>query len=153
HSSLPRDLARAQRRGARKGLEFHGRLLSVLCQVPGLDLARDPARDDEGDREHRRVQGIRRDRGTEVLSIRGRRMMNILISGASIAGPALAWWLSRQGFTPTLVEKAPGPRPGGHAIDVRGAALDVLRAMGLADTAADKRTRMKGVSKLNAEGK
>lgn len=46
----------------------------------------------------------------------------ILISGASIAGPALAYWLNRYGFQPTIVEKAPALREGGYAIDIRGAA-------------------------------
>ncbi len=78
--------------------------------------------------------------------------MKILISGASIAGPALAWWLHRFGIEVSIVEKAPAPRPGGHAIDIRGAALDVVRAMGLETQVRDARTRMKGVSKLDAEG-
>ncbi|MFI6502193.1 FAD-dependent monooxygenase [Nonomuraea typhae] len=47
-------------------------------------------------------------------------MKNILISGASIAGPALAYWLARRGFTVTVVEKAPALRPGGQAVDFRG---------------------------------
>lgn len=80
-------------------------------------------------------------------------MMDILISGASIAGPALAWWLHRTGFRPVLVEKMPGRALGGHAIDVRGAALDVLTAMGLADTARDMAMRMKGVSIIDDEGR
>lgn len=79
-------------------------------------------------------------------------MKSVLISGASIAGPALAWWLHRCGFKPTLVEKFPGPRDGGHAIDVRGAALRVLQAMGLAEQAQAKRTQMKGVCELDADG-
>lgn len=79
-------------------------------------------------------------------------MKKVLISGASIAGPALAWWLHRHGFAPTIVEKAPAPVKGGHAIDVRGAAMEVLRAMGLADAAADRRTRLKGVSILDEAG-
>jgi 2-polyprenyl-6-methoxyphenol hydroxylase-like FAD-dependent oxidoreductase len=79
-------------------------------------------------------------------------MKSVLIAGASIAGPTLAWWLKRFGFAPTLVEKAPAPRPGGHAIDIRGAALDVVRAMGIADEITARRTRMTGVSKLNAAG-
>lgn len=79
-------------------------------------------------------------------------MRDILISGASIAGPSLARWLHRHGFNPVLVAKAPAPRPGGHAIDIRGAALVVVRAMGLEGRIRDKRTRMTGVSKLNAEG-
>ncbi len=80
-------------------------------------------------------------------------MTAVLISGASIAGPALAWWLSRYGFVPTLVERAPAPLKGGHAIDVRGAALDILRAMALVEAVHDKRTRMKGVSILDEAGK
>jgi 2-polyprenyl-6-methoxyphenol hydroxylase-like FAD-dependent oxidoreductase len=76
----------------------------------------------------------------------------VLISGASIAGPALAFWLARHGFRPTLVERAPAPRPGGHAVDVRGAALDVLRGMDLLDAARARRTEMKGVSVLDREG-
>jgi 2-polyprenyl-6-methoxyphenol hydroxylase-like FAD-dependent oxidoreductase len=57
--------------------------------------------------------------------------MKILISGASIAGPALAYWLGRYGFEPTIVEIAPELRPGGNAVDFRGPLhLDVLRRMG-----------------------
>lgn len=36
----------------------------------------------------------------------------VLISGASIAGPALAYWLGRHGFEPTVVELAPALREG-----------------------------------------
>jgi 2-polyprenyl-6-methoxyphenol hydroxylase-like FAD-dependent oxidoreductase len=76
----------------------------------------------------------------------------ILISGASIAGPALAWWLTRHGFRPTLIERSSGPRPGGHAIDVRGAAINVLRAMGLEAATRERRTALQGLSILDAEG-
>jgi 2-polyprenyl-6-methoxyphenol hydroxylase-like FAD-dependent oxidoreductase len=40
---------------------------------------------------------------------------NVLISGAGIAGPTLAYWLRRYGFTPTVVERAPKPREGGRS--------------------------------------
>jgi 2-polyprenyl-6-methoxyphenol hydroxylase-like FAD-dependent oxidoreductase len=56
---------------------------------------------------------------------------NILISGGSIAGPALAHWLHRFGFRATIVERAPGLRPGGQAIDIRGIAKEVVRRMEL----------------------
>ncbi|MEW9550598.1 FAD-dependent monooxygenase [Nonomuraea sp. NPDC050783] len=60
------------------------------------------------------------------------RNRNVLISGASVAGPALAYWLHRHGFTPTVVERAPALRDGGHAVDFRGRAhLSVLRRMGV----------------------
>lgn len=57
--------------------------------------------------------------------------MNVLISGASIAGPALAYWLHRYGFGVTVVERAPAPRPGGQAVDLRGVAKEAVRRMGL----------------------
>ncbi len=55
----------------------------------------------------------------------------ILVSGASVAGPALAWWLDRHGFDVTVVERASAVRSGGYPIDVRGTALEVVRRMGL----------------------
>ena len=58
----------------------------------------------------------------------------ILISGASIAGPALAGWLGRNGFDVTVVEKADGVRPGGQAVDFKGRThLDLLARMGVLD--------------------
>jgi 2-polyprenyl-6-methoxyphenol hydroxylase-like FAD-dependent oxidoreductase len=57
--------------------------------------------------------------------------MDVLISGASIAGPALAYWLGRYGFRPTIVEVAPRLRTGGNAVDFRGPLhMGVLRKMG-----------------------
>lgn len=77
----------------------------------------------------------------------------ILISGGSVAGPTLAYWLKRNGFEPTLVERAPRPRPGGQAIDIRGKALNVVERMGLLDQARAKRTQLKGVSLQDEFGK
>ncbi|RAJ46898.1 2-polyprenyl-6-methoxyphenol hydroxylase-like FAD-dependent oxidoreductase [Kitasatospora sp. SolWspMP-SS2h] len=67
--------------------------------------------------------------------------MRILISGAGIGGPALAYWLARYGHRPTVVELAPGPRAGGQAVDFRGPThLTVLRRMGLLDELRAHRT-------------
>jgi 2-polyprenyl-6-methoxyphenol hydroxylase-like FAD-dependent oxidoreductase len=57
--------------------------------------------------------------------------MKILISGAGIAGPTLAYWLKRYGFAPTLVERAPGLRSGGYVIDFWGLGYDIAEMMGL----------------------
>ncbi|MGW2250775.1 FAD-dependent monooxygenase [Kitasatospora sp. NPDC001660] len=58
----------------------------------------------------------------------------VLISGASIAGPALAHWLGRYGFEVTVVELAPALRGGGQDVDFRGAThLTVLERMGVLD--------------------
>jgi 2-polyprenyl-6-methoxyphenol hydroxylase-like FAD-dependent oxidoreductase len=59
--------------------------------------------------------------------------MNVLISGASIAGPALAYWLNRYGFAVTIVERAPELRDGGYKVDLRGASIEVARRMGILD--------------------
>ena len=66
----------------------------------------------------------------------------VLISGASVAGPALAFWLRHYGFTPTVVERAPELRDGGYAVDFRGASLRVLDRMGLLDQIEAAATRM-----------
>jgi 2-polyprenyl-6-methoxyphenol hydroxylase-like FAD-dependent oxidoreductase len=76
----------------------------------------------------------------------------ILISGAGVAGLALAHWLERFGYSATVVERAPELRGGGQAVDVRGVALDVVAAMGLLDEARDLRTHLKGMSVLDAGG-
>jgi 2-polyprenyl-6-methoxyphenol hydroxylase-like FAD-dependent oxidoreductase len=66
---------------------------------------------------------------------------SILISGASIAGPALAFWLHRYGFNVTVVERAPGIRPGGYAVDFRGTAMQVLERMDIVDEIKKHETR------------
>jgi 2-polyprenyl-6-methoxyphenol hydroxylase-like FAD-dependent oxidoreductase len=58
----------------------------------------------------------------------------VLISGASIAGPALAFWLQGYGFDVTVVEKAQEVRPGGQAVDFKGPIHHtVLQKMGILD--------------------
>lgn len=60
--------------------------------------------------------------------------MKVLVSGASIAGPVAAYWLSRRGCDVTVVEKAPALRKtGGHAIDLFGPAMAIAERMGVVD--------------------
>ena len=77
---------------------------------------------------------------------------NVLISGAGVTGLALAYWLDRAGFATTLIELAPAFRRGGQAVDIRGVALDVVEEMGLLEDARALRTRLKGMSMLDAGG-
>ncbi|MYQ97864.1 FAD-dependent monooxygenase, partial [Streptomyces sp. SID6139] len=65
------------------------------------------------------------------MSHASRPVRRVLISGASIAGPALAHWLDHYGFEVTVVEKAPTVRGGGYAIDIRGTAREAVDRMGL----------------------
>lgn len=57
--------------------------------------------------------------------------MNVLISGASMAGLSAAWWFAHLGHQVTVVERADGLRPGGAPIDVRGRALGTAERMGI----------------------
>ncbi|GAA4545778.1 FAD-dependent monooxygenase [Amycolatopsis samaneae] len=58
--------------------------------------------------------------------------MKVLISGASVSGPVLAYWLTRHGFTVTVVERAPQLRKtGGHAVDLFRPAMEISERMGV----------------------
>ncbi|HEY0532147.1 MAG TPA: FAD-dependent monooxygenase [Actinoplanes sp.] len=72
--------------------------------------------------------------------------MRVLISGGGIAGPAAAFWLRRAGAEVTIVETASGPRPGGHAVDVRGIARAVVERMGLLETIKENRVDERGIA-------
>ena len=79
--------------------------------------------------------------------------VRVLVTGASIAGNALAWWLGRHGFDVTVVERAPGFRDGGQNIDVRGVGRDVLRLMGLERAALDLGTGEEGTVFVDERGR
>src|SRR5256712_10286418 len=74
---------------------------------------------------------------------------NILISGASIAGPTLAYWLKRYGFTPTVIERAPQLREGGYPIDVRHEAVQVAKLMGIWSRLQQEQTNFGEISFVN----
>src|SRR5579859_1128998 len=73
----------------------------------------------------------------------------ILISGASIAGPTLAYWLKRYGFTPTVVERASHLREGGYPVDVRFEAVQVARLMGIWPRLQQEKTTIEEMSFVN----
>jgi 2-polyprenyl-6-methoxyphenol hydroxylase-like FAD-dependent oxidoreductase len=79
--------------------------------------------------------------------------MRVLISGGGIAGPALAHWLHRHGIATTVVERARGLRPGGHAVDVRGAARGVVDRMGLMPTIRANTVDERGIAVVNRAGR
>src|SRR5690242_16984709 len=74
----------------------------------------------------------------------------ILISGASIAGPTLAYWLKRYGFTPTVIERAPQLRAGGYPVDIRGEAVQVAKRMGLWPRLQQAQTTLGELAFVNA---
>src|SRR5262249_52609783 len=78
--------------------------------------------------------------------------MKILISGAGPAGLTAAHWLARFGHALTIIERAPALVVGGYKIDVRGAALEVLRRMGVHDAVAAAHTDMQGALLVDKAG-
>lgn len=78
---------------------------------------------------------------------------SVLISGGSIAGPAVAWSLLRAGFSPTLLERAPRRRVAGQNIDIRDAGHQVIDAMGLREAVLAARTGEVGTQFLNRSGR
>jgi 2-polyprenyl-6-methoxyphenol hydroxylase-like FAD-dependent oxidoreductase len=60
-------------------------------------------------------------------------MRSVLISGAGIAGPMLAYWLKVAGFEPTIIERSSALRRGGYVIDFWGLGYDLAERMGLLD--------------------
>lgn len=78
--------------------------------------------------------------------------MRILISGAGIAGPTLAYWLNRYGIDCTLVEKAPQMRTGGYVIDFWGAGFEIADRMGLVPEIRGKGYEVKELRVVNREG-
>lgn len=74
-----------------------------------------------------------------------KKQRSILVTGASVAGPTLAYWLARQGMAVTVVERAPEFRDGGQTIDVRGAGKVVAQRMGLESAIRARSTHEDGI--------
>jgi 2-polyprenyl-6-methoxyphenol hydroxylase-like FAD-dependent oxidoreductase len=77
----------------------------------------------------------------------------VLISGAGIAGPALAHWLRRYGSTPTVEERAPALRSDGYMVDLRGIAVTVAERTGILDEVRRHASDMLGASVVDGSGR
>lgn len=80
--------------------------------------------------------------------------LRVLIAGAGIAGPALAYWLSRHGHEVTVVECAPALRAGGQAVDFKGLThRRVLERMGIWDAVTARQTGGTDVDIIDRNGR
>jgi 2-polyprenyl-6-methoxyphenol hydroxylase-like FAD-dependent oxidoreductase len=81
--------------------------------------------------------------------------LKVLIVGSGIGGPALAYWIHT--LLPkshvTILERAPEPRFGGQAVDIRSAAIPIVERMGLMQKVKDKTTTEVGMEFVYADGK
>lgn len=80
-------------------------------------------------------------------------MPRVLISGASVAGPALAYWLVRAGCNVTVVERAPSLRKTGQGVDIRDTARDVIKRMGLFDRIRDQSSHEEGIMAVDGSNR
>lgn len=78
---------------------------------------------------------------------------SVLISGAGVAGPTLAYWLLEGGLQPTLIERAPELRAGGYIIDFWGLGYDIAERMGLGDQLRAHGYNVRELRFLNGRGR
>lgn len=80
--------------------------------------------------------------------------MRILISGAGIAGPTLAWLLAKSGkHQITILEKTAALLPHGQNVDLSGSAITAIKRMGLLEEVRKLNTREMGTKLINPKGK
>jgi 2-polyprenyl-6-methoxyphenol hydroxylase-like FAD-dependent oxidoreductase len=79
--------------------------------------------------------------------------LDVLISGAGIGGCTLAYWLTRNGHSVTVVERSGSLRSSGSPVDVRGPAVDVAERMNLATLLREASIRLKGMTLLDSNGR
>jgi 2-polyprenyl-6-methoxyphenol hydroxylase-like FAD-dependent oxidoreductase len=77
----------------------------------------------------------------------------VLISGAGVAGPALALLLDRRGLAVTEVERAAEPRTGGYKVDVRGSGTTALKRMGVYEAARAVDVGMRRITYVRRDGR
>src|SRR5699024_5722574 len=78
--------------------------------------------------------------------------MRVLIVGAGIAGPTLAYWLQRAGYSPTLLASAPQLRQGGHRVELWGAGFDVAKRMDIVERLMHAGYRLQELRECDADG-
>jgi 2-polyprenyl-6-methoxyphenol hydroxylase-like FAD-dependent oxidoreductase len=79
--------------------------------------------------------------------------LEVLVSGAGIAGCTLAYWLTCGGHSMTAVERSGTLRSSGSPVDVRGPAVDVVERMNIAPRLREASIRVVGMTFLDSAGR
>ncbi|MBE9463500.1 FAD-dependent monooxygenase [Dyadobacter subterraneus] len=79
------------------------------------------------------------------------KIKKVLVSGASMAGLSTAYWMNKLGYKVTIVEIASQPRTAGGAVDIKGAAADAAKRMGIFEQLKFHRLNVEMVEFKNTE--
>lgn len=79
--------------------------------------------------------------------------MRVLVSGAGIAGPTVAYFLAKAGAKITIVDKAPALLPHGQNIDLQGSSISVVKRMGLLEAIRRNNTTEQGTQLVDENGR
>src|SRR5436190_419491 len=90
---------------------------------------------------------------SSAIMVGGMSHRDVLILGAGVAGPTLAYWLARHGMHPVVVEKAATLRSSGNPVDVKGPAVHVAEKMGVLPQLRAAATAVTGVTLLDLDGR
>ena len=85
--------------------------------------------------------------------MRNNTRMKVVINGAGIAGPTLAYWLQRSGHEVVIVEQAPELRSGGYIIDFWGIGYDIAEKIGIVPRIRDLGYQMEEVRFVGPHGR
>lgn len=89
-----------------------------------------------------------------TISSRVMSRLNVLVVGASIAGPTAAYWFARAGASVTVIERFPSLRTSGQAVDIRTVGVEVMRKMpGMEAAVRAKTTTLEGMSFVRDDGR
>lgn len=77
-------------------------------------------------------------------------MKNVLISGASFAGLATAYWMNRFGYQVTIVEVHQTIKKGGTPVNILEGTIDVVKRMGLFEQIVTNQIHMERMEFKNA---
>ncbi|OAV98296.1 hypothetical protein PTTG_00341 [Puccinia triticina 1-1 BBBD Race 1] len=77
------------------------------------------------------------------------QIRKVLISGAGVSGPVIAFWLAKAGIQVTVLERSENVRQGGHLISLAEPGVEVLELMGLLEPAQERMTNQVGQHGFN----
>src|ERR1700679_1485926 len=81
-----------------------------------------------------------------------RQRLSVLISGASFAGLATAFWMIRLGYKVTVVEIGKGLKTGGSPVDIKEGTVNIVERMGLLERIQASSLNAKAIHFLDIEG-